>query len=195
MTRIHLLLTPDNEHNKVFRDVPIIGFRRAKSLKDILVRAKVPQIKNKGWCGPCKGPRCEIWKHIVPTRNFTSSATKRTYEIRPENLNCRSENVDYLISCKTCHKKYTGSSEEFRVRLNNYWCAHRNYCKNRKVKQESFRPRFADSAYSGEGDWELKPVDQSDSTEDLRKRGSFWQHVLDTFQSNGLNEREVVALF
>ena len=44
MTRIHLLLTPDNDHNKVFRDVPIIGFRRAKSLKDILVRAKVPQI-------------------------------------------------------------------------------------------------------------------------------------------------------
>ena len=34
MTGIHLLLTPDNEHNKVYRDVPIIGFRRAKSLKD-----------------------------------------------------------------------------------------------------------------------------------------------------------------
>ena len=30
MTRIHLLLTPDNEHDKVFRDVLIIGFRRAK---------------------------------------------------------------------------------------------------------------------------------------------------------------------
>ena len=60
MTRIHLLLTPDNEHNKVFRDVLIIWFCRANSLKDILVKEKVPQIKNKGWCGPCKGPRCEI---------------------------------------------------------------------------------------------------------------------------------------
>ena len=68
-------------------DVPIIGFRRAKSLKDILVRAKIPQIKNKGCCGPCKGPRCEICKHIVPTRNFTSFTTKRAYDIRPENLN------------------------------------------------------------------------------------------------------------
>ena len=83
MTRIHLLLTPENEHNKVFRDVPIIGFCRAKSLKDILVRAKVPQIKNKAWYGPCKGPKWEIWKLIVPTRNFTSFTTKRTYEIRP----------------------------------------------------------------------------------------------------------------
>ena len=59
----------------------IIGFRRSKSLKDILVRAKVPQIKNKGCCGPCKGPKCEICIHIVPTRNFTSSTTKRTLVI------------------------------------------------------------------------------------------------------------------
>ena len=97
ITRIHLLLTPDNEHNKVFKDVPIIRFRRANSLKDILVRTKVPQIKNKGWCGPCKRRTCEICKHIVPTRNFTSSTTKRTYEIRPENLNCRSKNVVFDI--------------------------------------------------------------------------------------------------
>ena len=53
MTRIQLLLTPDNEHNKVFRDTPIIGFRRTKSLKDILVMAKVSQFKNKDWRGPC----------------------------------------------------------------------------------------------------------------------------------------------
>ena len=32
------------------------------------------------------------------------------------------------------------------------------------------------------------------STEDLRKRESFWQHVLDTFQPNDLNESKV-ALF
>ena len=101
MTRIHLLLTPDNEHNKVFRDVPIIGFRRVKSLKDILVRAKMSQMESKGWCVPCKGPRCEICKHIVPIRNFTSTTAKRTYEIRPENLNCRSKNVVDLISCQT----------------------------------------------------------------------------------------------
>ena len=87
MARIHLLLTPDNEHNKVFGDVPIIGLRRAKSLKDTSNRAKIPQIKNKGWCDPCKGPRCEICKYIIPTRNFTLCTSKRTYVIRPENLN------------------------------------------------------------------------------------------------------------
>ena len=110
----------------MFRDVPTTGFRRAKSLKDIFVWAKIPQIKNKGWCGSCKGPRCEIYKHIVPTRNFISSNSKRTYEIRPENLNCRSKNLVFLISCKTCHKQYTSSSEEFRARFTNYRCVHCN---------------------------------------------------------------------
>ena len=43
INRIQLLLTPNNEHDKVLKDVPIIGFRRAKSLKDILLRAKIPQ--------------------------------------------------------------------------------------------------------------------------------------------------------
>ena len=180
MTRIHLLTT-DNEHNKVFRGVPIIIIYKGKSLKDILARAKILQIKNKGWCGPCNGPRCEICKHIVPTRNFISFNTKRRYEIRPENLNCKSKNVVYLKSYKTCYKQCSGSSEEFRARFNDYRCAHRNYRKNMKIKQESFHAHFADGVHSGEGDWKVRLIDQSDSAEDLRKRELFWQHELDTF--------------
>ena len=63
-----------------------------------------------------------------------------------------------------------------------------------KVKQESFHVHFANGVHSGEEDWEVTLIDQSESTKDLRKRESFWQHELDTFQPNGLNEREV-ALF
>ena len=55
LSEIHLLLTPDREHGKVFEKVPIIGFRRAKSLKDILVRVKVaPLEKKKGCCRSCR---------------------------------------------------------------------------------------------------------------------------------------------
>ena len=49
MTRVHILLTPDNEHNKVFTDVPIIEFRRAKSLKETLVKQKYLKLKTKDW--------------------------------------------------------------------------------------------------------------------------------------------------
>ena len=65
MSFLYLLLTPDQEHQKVFHNVPIIAYRRAKSLKDILVRVKIPPVqKSEGFCGPCKKLRCEICEHI-----------------------------------------------------------------------------------------------------------------------------------
>ena len=35
---INLLLTPDAQHRKVFPEVPIVGFKRGESLKDLMVR-------------------------------------------------------------------------------------------------------------------------------------------------------------
>ena len=43
-------------------------------------------------------------------------------------------------------------------------------------------------------DWESTLIDQTESVGNLRRRESFWQYELDTFQPNGLNERDV-ALF
>ena len=113
LSEIHLLLTPDREHGKVFENVPIVGFRRAKSLKDILVRAKVaPLEKKKGCCRPCRGTGCEICKHVT-TEAFRSFSTQREYCIKPNNLNNRCSSVVYFFSCKACSKQYTGSTESF----------------------------------------------------------------------------------
>ena len=60
LAEIHLLLTPDREHGKVFERIPIVGFRRAKSLKDILVITKVAPLEIKGSCRSCGGTRWEI---------------------------------------------------------------------------------------------------------------------------------------
>ena len=73
LSEIHFLLTPYREHGKVFEKVPMIGFKRAKSLKDILVRAKVaPLEKKKGCCRSCGGTRCEICKHVGTTETLRS---------------------------------------------------------------------------------------------------------------------------
>ena len=45
--------------------------------------------------------------------------------------------------------------------------------------------------HQGESDWEVRLIDQGVSVDDVRQRESYWQHKLDTFQSNGLNEHEV----
>ena len=39
-----------------------------------------------------------------------------------------------------------------------------------RVKQESFHAHFVDCVHSGEGDWEVRLIDHSDSTDDLSKR-------------------------
>ena len=192
---LHLLLTPDQEHQHVFHQVPIISFRRAKSFKDILVRAKVPPVqKNEGFCGPCQKSRYDICEHIVINDSFKSITTQKTYFIRPPDLKFSAKNVVYLFTRKTCSKECTGSTENFRSWFNNYRRARRNFLKRKKVEQESFNPHFTEANHNGEEDWEVRLIDQANNLEDLRKSESFQQHGLETFQPNGLNEREV-ALF
>ena len=36
LQELYLLLAPDKEHERVFPDVPVVGFRNDKSLKDLL---------------------------------------------------------------------------------------------------------------------------------------------------------------
>ena len=53
MEELHILLTLNKEHKKVFPNVPVIGFRNGKSLKDFLVRATLPELNGSGRCEPC----------------------------------------------------------------------------------------------------------------------------------------------
>ena len=53
MEELHILLTPNKEHKKVYPDVLIVAFRDGKSLKDYLVRAKLPKLDESGRCEPC----------------------------------------------------------------------------------------------------------------------------------------------
>ena len=55
LSETHLLLIPGREHGKTFEKIPIIGFGRAKSLKDILVRPKVAPLKKKRGCCRSRG--------------------------------------------------------------------------------------------------------------------------------------------
>ena len=127
---IHLLLTPDREHVDVFSQIPIVGFRRAKSLKDILVRAKLPQKDNETGCGKCGSSRCDVCNYLETSRTFSNKNASKEYEIRKGALNCNSTNVIYLMQCKVCSLQYVGSTKtKFRYRFNNYKSKHLKYRK------------------------------------------------------------------
>ena len=48
LQELHLLLTPDQKHRKVLQDISAVGFHNGKSLKDHLVRAKLPNVEITG---------------------------------------------------------------------------------------------------------------------------------------------------
>ena len=62
MEELHILLTPNEEH-KVFPDVLVVGFWNGKSLKDYLVRTKLPKLDESGRCEPCE--KKLVWSVIL----------------------------------------------------------------------------------------------------------------------------------
>ena len=143
LSEIHSLLAPDREHGNIFEKVPIIGIRKAKRLKEILARAKVaPLEQKKGCCKSCGGTSCKIWKHVETTETFWSFSAQREYCIKRYNLNCSSNNVVYLFSCKACSKQYTGSAESFWSRFSNYKSA----ITNQHISISNYKSNYSQKA-------------------------------------------------
>ena len=57
MQELHKTLACDEDHEKVFPEVPTINFKNNKNLKSHLVRAGLPDINEEGRCEPCGGKR------------------------------------------------------------------------------------------------------------------------------------------
>jgi len=196
LTKIHLLLTPNKEHQKVFSNVPILGFKRGKSLQDILVRAKIRQSATESNCKGCNGKRCKTCNALKETTTFTNKEKTSSYNIKGGELNCNSINVIYLLECKTCAIQYVGStSTKFRLRYNNYKNANRNFNLGKQVPQASLHQHFNQEDHNGANDWIFTLIERAPDINILRKRERFWQYKLNTFDPDGLNEREVIYDF
>ena len=107
-------------------------------------------------------------------------------------LNCNSQNVVYLITCKACGLQYVGSTKtKFRVRYNNYHTANRKHL-IKKVNQQQLHDHFDRPGHSGWSDFDFTLIDQGATVREARKRERFWQYKLETFgPEDGLNECEV----
>ena len=109
---MHILLTPDQEHKKVFQDVPVVGFRNGKSLKDHLIRAKLPNVEIIERSGSCREGNCQVCDFICNTDTFTAKACGKTFKIQSGILNCNSQKVLYLLKCRICGKApYVGKAK------------------------------------------------------------------------------------
>ena len=136
LEELQIPLAPDKEHQKVFSNVPIVGFRIGKSLKDYLVTASLPILNNTLGSEPCGKRNCQVCQFIVNTDTFSPITTDETFKINKGPLNCNSKKVVYLSECKKRKNLHVGKAQtKFFMRLNNYKSArksfktkkHRNY--------------------------------------------------------------------
>ena len=95
------ILHSSNRCKNAIKEVPMVAFRKPKSLSDYLVRARFtsgPKDEVKGtW--KCNSNRCQICNFLCLGRVFQSNKTGKEFIIN-YNLNCNSKNVVYLITCK-----------------------------------------------------------------------------------------------
>ena len=122
LKELHVIMACGEAHKKVFREVPIIGFKNNKNLKPHLVRAALSDINEAGRCEPCgrKRPPCQLCSNLKNTNTFKSKHSNEVYQIN-KNFNCNSKMVVYLIEFRICEKQYNGSTvKKCRARANNY---------------------------------------------------------------------------
>ena len=86
LKELHLLLTPDKAHEKVFSEVSIIGFKNAK-------------LFYLNWI-----ERADL-NHVMG--QIEKAESEETFDILKGPLACNSNNAIYLLECKKCQFKFS----------------------------------------------------------------------------------------
>ena len=160
------------EH-QVFQDIPVVGFRNGKSLKDHLVQAKLPNAQIPGRSESCGKGNCQVCNYICDTG--TAKACSETFKIQSGVLNCNSQKVVSLLKFRIYGEApYVGKAKtKFRARFKNYKDAHRSYRKKREVSQQCLHEHYGQHSHNGIDDWQFTLIKQCQTHETLKKREAF----------------------
>ena len=128
--------------NEIFTERPTMAYRRPKSLRDLLVRAKLKANMPEplGETRPCGKSRCKTCKMITPTQ-MAKSASGAAIKLRC-NTNCKTTNAVYLITCTKCGKQYVGETgDHMNQRIN----GHRDDWKHKRSERSPVAEHFFSS--------------------------------------------------
>ena len=118
----------------------MLGFKRAKNLKDILIRSRIrytenppqhPGISGTKHKNTCHRNTCRYCTCFNTSGRVKSTQTGRTYVV-PDQICCESSNLVYLLTCNICNKQYVGQTlRPLRDRLREHF----RYIENRQDSQ------------------------------------------------------------
>ena len=161
----------------VFSDRPIVSYRRAKNLKDSLVRSKVKRDRDVSiGMSKCSKKRCQICNYVEEGKEFFEEEVK--YYIN-YNFDCDSALVIYLIYCGY------STITSFRKRFNSHKSSMNRHGRGETGRAgEHLYAHFINQGHNGMQDVKVKIIDKTNVACPTR-RERFWAYKLNSFNHMG----------
>ena len=166
----------------------MVTYRKPPSLKDMLVRAKIPQPKTRNDKGCTRPNTCQYCTRLSQSGRITNLNNNTTYNTITKGT-CQSNNLIYCLECKSCHIKYVGQT---RNRITDRFQGHiydikHNY--NTTVAKHflSHNDQSNPSMIIHILEYTRLPKDVPRSKSIRDNRELVWIHRLNTLIPNGLN--------
>ena len=182
-----------NPYMKTFKNHKLVmGFRRPKNLRDILVRSKFTEktkhpVKKLCW----NTSKCRYCPKLNTTGVITSKSTGRKY-IAKNNFTCQSNNLIYCIECLSCGIQYVGQT--YRRIMDRFQGHFHSITNKRDAENTLINSHFNQRGHKGLDDISIYVLDfihvsPTDSrAKSLRlKIEQNWIHRLRTVFPDGLN--------
>ena len=181
------LLQNDTAANEIFTSVPMVAYRRPRSLKNILVRNRIREVETPKITEPCRKKNCKLCKDIISTDKICN--TKRGISIKTEGGGtCQTKNAIYGVICTRCDMICVGQTG---VALSSRFSKHRYDIKNRPDNSE-----IAEHFHTGHQDGDMKvfllQTGLSTSEEQREYHEDRWMCRLQSLQatnSSGMNKK------
>ena len=186
-----VVVSRDAHLKEVFPEPPLTAFKRQRNLKDILIRAKVPEAikrnpkRNIKGMIKCNQVYCRACPFIKERKNIKIDS-HNAWNIN-KSVGCISHNIVYIIECdkEGCREKYIGETKRtLRFRL----AEHRGYVVN-KHTDKATGAHFNSPGHS-EANLKISVIDQVKKHSDLyrKEREDFFIRKFNTY-NDGLNKK------
>ena len=98
-------MTLDPEMKENFPDPPLVAYKRPQTIRNKLIRAKVPSLKSKprrviNGMHKCK-KSCDICPYVKAGKVIKAAHTDVKVHLQKHH-DCESRNIVYIIQCKKC---------------------------------------------------------------------------------------------
>ena len=100
---------------EVFPEPPLIAYTRPQTIRDKLIRAKVPPAKSKPrrvipGMHKC-GKNCEICPYVKTQKLVKATYTNEVVHL-PKHYDCKTKNIVYIVQCIKCNDQYIGQTKK-----------------------------------------------------------------------------------